>query len=222
VIIMKLKKWIFLIAGSAFIIAIGFLLNLFFGNPISKKAAEQEALSYFEDKYNKDFTVYSSSYNYLIPDYNIKMGPSEDSEAVFDTSRYQLTRFDAYGAYLASKKLESNILKIIRSEYPDLNMTVKVYEDHNTEIPSIEFDFFSTNPKVRLEKNYFMAEVTWVENAISNDEAFKLMDEISLKINNELKGTPKQLSWEFYLKQPISHKVIIERYYNNGEAIIKN
>lgn len=222
VIIMKLKKKIFIIASIAIMIAIGYFLNLFFGNPISKRVAEREVITYFEDKYNKDFTVYSSSYNFLIPDYNIKMGPNDDQEAVFVTSRYELTRFDAYGAYLATKELESKMLKIIGSEYPEFKITVTAYENHNIEDTFDEFDFFNSNPKIRLEKNYFLAEVTWVDNGLSNDETIKLMDDIALKINNELKGTPKQLSWEFYVKKNNRSKVIITRYYINGKALLKN
>lgn len=216
---MKLKKKILIFISIPIVIAIGYFLNAFFGNPISKEIAKREVLTYFEDKYNKEFKVYSIQYNFLIPDYNIKMGPSDDK--VFETSRYELTMFDAYGAYLASEELESKIAKINVKEYPEFKFTVQAEEEHHIEVAGVEFDFFTPNPKKRLEKNYFLAKVSWVDTGLSNDETIMLMDEIAQMIDTELKGTPKQLSLEVSVKDKNGDIDIIQRFYVNGKAILK-
>lgn len=221
VIKMKPKKIIFTIVSIAIIFVIGYFLNAFFGNPISKRIAEKEVLTYFEEKYNKDFKVYSSSYNFLIPDYNIKLGPSDDKEAVFETSRYELTMFDAYGAYLATEELKSKFLEILVKEFPKIKFTVQAEEQHHIEVAGVEFAFFSPNPQTRLEKNYFNANISWADTGLSRNETIRLMDEIALKVNTELKGIPKELNLEIYVKDKKGDNVIIERFYINGKAILK-
>jgi hypothetical protein len=221
VMILKRKKIIFTIVSFIIIIVIGYFLNAFFGNPISKRMAEKEVLTYFEEKYNKDFRVYSSSYNFLIPDYNIKLGPSDDKEAVFDTSRYELSMYDAYGAYLASEKLTSKLQEILVKEYPEIKFKVQAEEQHHIEVVGVEFDFFAPDPQTRLDKNYFSANISWVDTGLSRNETIKLMDEMALKVNNELKGIPKELPLDISVKNKNGDKDIIQRFYGNGKAILK-
>ncbi|MGG3466075.1 hypothetical protein ABES02_00600 [Neobacillus pocheonensis] len=219
---MKLKKIIIAIILIAIIVIIGYFLNGLFGNPISKSIAEKEVLTYFEEKYNKDFQVYSSNYNFLIPDYNIKMGPSDDQEVVFETSRYELKRFDSYGAYLAQEELKSRMLEIIAKDYPEIKFTLQVEEQHDIDVAGVEFAFFASNPQIRLEKNYFSTNISWVDTGLSNDETIMLMDEIALKINNELKGIPKELALDISVKDKKSGEEIFYRFYVKGKAIIKD
>ena len=89
---------------------------------LAKGKAKKEVLSYFEEKYHEDFVVYSAKYNLLIPDYNIKLGPIDDTEITFETSRYELTMLDPYGAYLASKELKARILDILGKEIPKIQI----------------------------------------------------------------------------------------------------
>ena len=96
---MKTKKIVLMIILILIALAIMFVSNVLFGNPISKGIAKKEVLSYFEDKYQEDFVIYSAKYNFLIPDYNITLGPVDHKEISFETSRYGLTKFDPYGAY---------------------------------------------------------------------------------------------------------------------------
>jgi hypothetical protein len=219
--ILKLKKIIITILLIVIIVVIGFVLNVLFGNPISKSIAEREVLTYFEDKYNKDFKIYSSTYNFLIPDYNIKMGPSDDPETVFETSRYELTRYDSYGAYLASEELKSKLLKIIAKKDPEIKFTVQVEEEHNLEVAGVEFAFFASNPQTRLERNYFSTNISWVDTGLSNDETIMLMDEIALKIHTELIDIPKELNLDISVKDKNGEEIFY-RFYDNGKAIIKN
>lgn len=213
---MSLKKKIFIILSVILVVVIVYFINSFYGNPISKAKAEKEVLAYYEEKYHKDFEVYSSQYNFLIPDYNLKMRPTDDKEAVFETSRYELTMFDSYGAYLASRELESKIRIILGEQYPKLKYSLKVQEEHNIEVAGIEFDFFSPDPQTRLEKNFFLAELSWEKTETNNEKIYKLMDEVALTISTELSGTPKQLSMDIYVKDPKNDKNSLQRFYLNG------
>lgn len=217
---MKRKKKILMIVSIPLVFLIVYSMNAMFGNPISKGIAKKEVLTYYEEKYNKEFHVYSIRYNFLIPDYNIRMAPSDDKDAIFETSRYELQMFDAYGAYLASSELESKILNIVK-EYPNLKFTIQAEEEHHIEVAGVEFDFFTSDPRKRLTKNYFMAKVSWVDTGLGNDETTKLMDEIALKVNTELKGTPMQLLMDISVKDTNGDLDINQRSYVNGKAIIK-
>lgn len=213
---MKLKKKLFVIVSILIVAATLYFLNGFFGNPISKAKAEKEVLTYYEKKYNKNFEIYSSQFNFLIPDYNIKMGPANDKAAVFETSRYELKMYDSYGAYLASEELESKIRNILAKHDPKLKFSLRVQEEHHLEVAGIEFDFFTPDPKTRLEKNFFVAELSWEKDGRANDETFKHMDEIATLLNKELNGTPKQLSLDIFVKDPKDEKESLQRFYLNG------
>ncbi|WP_318503230.1 hypothetical protein [Bacillus sp. T3] len=211
-----MKKKIFIILSVLLVAAIVYFINAFFGNPISKAKAEKEVLAYYEEKYHKDFEVYSSQYNFLIPDYNIKMRPTDDKDAVFETSRYELTMFDAYGAYLASMELESKIRRILDEKYPNLKYSLKVQEEHNIGVAGIVFDFFSPDPQTRLEKNFFIAELSWKRTGLNNEKTFELMDEIAASISSELNGIPKQFSMDIYVKDSKNEKNSLQRHYLDG------
>ncbi|WP_163100106.1 hypothetical protein [Peribacillus alkalitolerans] len=219
---MKVKKIIIMIISFTIVIVIAYLFKGFYGNPIDKKNAKKEVLTYFEDKYKKEFIVYSADYNFLIPDYNIRLGPKGDKDAIIETSKYELTMYDAYGAYLASKELESKMHNIIKKDYPGLKFTVVAEEEHHIEVAGVQFDFFTTDPMTRLEKNYFMATVTWKDTGLSNDETIRLMDEMALKINEGLRGTPQQLSLDILVKNKNGDNDINYRFYVNGKVILKN
>ncbi|WP_147535770.1 hypothetical protein [Bacillus marasmi] len=218
---MKLKKLIVLILTILILAVVVFFLNTFFGNPISKAKAKKEVLAFYEEKYNKEFEVYSARYNFLIPDYNITMGPIDDKNAVFETSRYELTMYDSYGAYLATDELQTRISKVLEKQYPNLKFKLLVQEEHHIEVAGIEFDFFSKNKETRLETNYFLVELTLDDAGLSDEEPIKVMDEMAKLINTELNGTPKQLSLDIYVGDNKDDVNSIHRSYINGRALVK-
>jgi hypothetical protein len=116
---------------------------------------------------------------------------------------------------LASEELESKINKVLEKQYHKLKFTLQVQEEHHIEILGVKFDFFTPNPKTRLEKNYFLAELSLEDTGRSN-ETMTLLDEIASTINTELSGTPKQLSLEIYVKDPKNAENTIQRFYING------
>ena len=67
----------------------------------------------------------------------------------------------------------------LEKRYPKFKFTVQIEEQHHIEVSGVEFDFFSTDPEKRVEKNYFTAELSWIDTGLShNDQMIKQMDEV--------------------------------------------
>lgn len=216
---MKKRNWVLLVVLLVLLVPVGYVLNGIFGNPVAKSEAEKEVLAYFEEKYQKDFTIYSARYNYLSEDYNIKMGPSDEPQVVFDTSKQGLEMHDDYGAYLASVELKKQIVAILAKTFPELSFRVKVEEEHHIEVAGVEFDWFATDPQIRLEKNYFASHIGWDHKGETEVEVIQVMDTIAKAVHEELKGVPKQLTMT--MGQEKKNQPFVERFYVNGNAIIK-
>jgi len=162
-----MKKRILGIAAVVIFIGVLFVMNMFFGNPISKMKAEKETVQFFEETYNEEFVVYHSEFNPLIPAYVFKLGPMSSKDIKFDTGLFVQGITDEYGGILASIKLSQDVGTILKIEYQELNIDIIAREEPLVSYAGESADYFETNPNERVLKNHYNLVVLIEDGKIS-------------------------------------------------------
>lgn len=181
-----MKKKILGVVAVIVFIGVLFVLNIFFGNPISKMSAQKEAVQFFENTYEEKFTVYHSEYNPLIPAYVFELGPTKNKEIKFDTGLFVQGITDEYGGVLAAEKLSQDVESILKPEYQELNLEVNAWEEPLVSYAGEAADYFETNPKKRVLKNHYNLVVTVEDGKISQGELELKATDMVKKIETEL------------------------------------
>lgn len=165
-----MKKSGFIITAAILVSAALFLLNMFFGNPISKTNAEKITLQYYEDSYGEKFTVYGARYNSLIPAYVFELGPVSDPNIKFQTGLFSQNITDEYGGILAAHKLSEDVAAFLRTEYGRLNYEVSGVEEPLVSYAGESPDYFETDPYRRVLTNHFKLTIAIADGVISPEQ----------------------------------------------------
>lgn len=181
-----MKKRILGIVAAIIFMGILFVLNMFFGNPISKMKAEKETVQFFENTYNEEFTVYHSEYNPLIPAYVFELGPTGNKDIKFDTGLFVQGITDEYGGILASIKLSEDVGSILNTEHQELNLDVIAMEEPLVSYAGETADYFETNPNERVLKNHYNLVVLIEDGKLSQAELDNKAIDMVKKIETEL------------------------------------
>jgi len=181
-----MKKKILIIVAVFIFIGFLFVLNSFFGNPISKRNAEKETLQFYENTYHEEFKVYQSEFNPLIPAYVFVLGPINNKDIMFDTGLFVQGITDEYGGILASMKLSKDVRAILEPEYQELNIDITAREEPLVSYAGETADYFETNVKERVLKNHYNLVISVEDGKISQTELeIKSIDMVK-KIETEL------------------------------------
>jgi hypothetical protein len=227
------KKIILSIVLLILAIPVGFIFNAFSGNPISKYKARKEVLSYYHQKYQTDFVVYRSEYNFKIPDYYFEIGPRNNREIRFNTSRYDLTYRDAYAAALAEKRMAKEITALLLPVLAPLNFTVTVEEIGGVwRNPAFyqPTDYFDTDIELRITRNPYGFRLNWVEHGVSRDKVLNTIEQIGIRLLDcpyhiggpkiSVEFAPQQQN-EFYVDiSKESMEIVIEYWVGDNVHII--
>lgn len=181
-----LKKKILVVAAIIIFMGVLFVLNMFFGNPISRKKAENEAIQFYENTYHEEFDVYQSEYNPLIPAYVFVIGPMNNKDIMFDTGFFVQGITDEYGGILASKKLSDDVGSIIEPEYHELNFDITAREEPLVSYAGETSDYFETNPDKRVLKNHYDLVISVEDGKASQEELENMTMDMVKKIETEL------------------------------------
>ncbi|MGB4587661.1 MAG: hypothetical protein WBI17_00300 [Clostridiaceae bacterium] len=181
-----MKKKILVVAAVIIFMGVLFVLNMFFGNPISKMKVEKETVKFFKDTYNEEFVVYDSQYNPLIPAYVFELGPMNSKDIKFNTGLYVQGITDEYGGILASLKLSQDVGSILKAEYQELNLDIIAMEDPLVSYAGETADYFEKNPKERVLKNHYNLVVLVEDGRASQAELDNKAINMVKKIESEL------------------------------------
>lgn len=156
-----MKKKILLIGAVIILMGLMFILNMFFGNPISRMNKEKETVQFFENTYKQEFVVYHTVYNPLIPGYVIELGPLNDKDMKFNTGLFIQGITDEYGGILASSKLSQEVKSILETEYQELNIGVSAWQEPLVSYAGESADYYETNPnELVFQDGMFAASVS--------------------------------------------------------------
>ena len=163
-----------------------FLINVYWGNPLSRMNAQSETVQYYAAAYKQEFKVYDSEYNPLIPAYIFELGPVNNSNIRFDTGLFCQGITDVYGGILSAKKLSQDIDEILQDEYDSLNYEISAAEDPLASYAGETADYFETNPNVRVLKNHYNLVIDISDGALTQSELATVSPIIVKKIKTML------------------------------------
>lgn len=195
-----MKKKILGVGAVIIFMGVLFVLNMFFGNPISKMKAEKETVLFFEETYNEEFTVYHSEYNPLIPAYVIELGPMNSKDIKFDTGLFVQGITDEYGGILAAKKLSQDVKSILMTEYQELNMEISASEEPLVSYAGESADYFETNVNERVLKNHYNLVISIEDGKLSQTELDNKAIDMVKKIETDLPYTSPNLRVKIQFK----------------------
>jgi hypothetical protein len=181
-----MKKKILWIGAVIIMMGLMFILNMFFGNPISRMNKEKETVRFFKNTYKEEFVVYHIVYNPLIPGYVIELGPLNNKDIKFNTGLFVQGITDEYGGILASSKLSQDVKSILETEYQELNIGVIAWEEPLVSYTGESADYFETNPNERVLKNHYNLVVLVEDGKISQADLDNMKTQMVKKIETEL------------------------------------
>lgn len=152
--------------------AIVYFINYMTGNPITKANTQRQYLSYYENTYHEQFTVYSYEHNLKLsaPYYYFTIGPINDPNIKFGTGLYSQGISDEYGGILASAILTEDVASLLSPQYDYLNFSVAAEETPLTGIAGTHPDYFEPDPSVRLSKNLFAVHIIWTDTSMTDPQ----------------------------------------------------
>lgn len=179
------KKFLVITLVIILVVAL-FLINMFWGNPISRTIAQKETIQYYENAYKEKFMIYDSEYNFLIPAYIFEMGPVNNKNIKFDTSLFCQGITDEYGGILASIKLSQDIGTILQTEYRYLNYEISAAEEPLASYAGESADYFETDPSKRVLRNHYNLVITVPDGTVSPEKLTELAPDMAKRIESKI------------------------------------
>ncbi len=152
------KKRILLAVLGIIVITILSFITYFYvalsGNPIVKWQKKQVILRIYEDRYEEDFKVIRSHYDYKRGDYFYTLEPVENPQLKFNTSVYESTQRDLYAELRAEDVIRQAVEDALNGLLDPQSSTMNIYEEHNT-LGGTETDVHK-----RLRENHYVISIS--------------------------------------------------------------
>ncbi len=177
------KKILLIVLGVLAAIIISIVLYFYIalsGNPIEKWQERSAVVNLYEDRYNQDFKVERSSYDYKRGEFEFVLYPAEDPDITFRTSLDQTRYTDAYGEARSRRYLSNILSEALGSDFDYLDYHMNVYEEYLAE------DAFETDLEKRIGMNSYVVDFSWDVEKIDTDEIDSVFQDITNRIENAL------------------------------------
>lgn len=186
------------IVSAALIIACVafFMINAFYGNPISKNMAQKNMIGYLDDKYNKtDFIVYETIYDLSTTGYKMEVSSKTSPDTNF-TIYYKNGKIeDSYQEYVLEKKntftrmdlsFSQKVEDIVKADFPYKSQIIFGGIDNTKEnlalmeidMEAEDFSFFTKH----ITGYFYSDTATWQQLA----QAVVQLDELMQKNNVDI------------------------------------
>ena len=154
----------------------------FSGNPIEKWQERGAVLKHYEDRYDQEFKVEGSSYDYKRNEFTFILYPNENPSLTFRTTLDETNYLDAYSEARSTRKIKNIILEELNSDFDYLNYKMNVSED------SIDEGALEIDIEKRIKMNNYRINFSWDVDRIDSDEVDLIFENIinKIKTNFEL------------------------------------
>lgn len=118
---MKVGKWILIVSFAVIVVSIAaWVVIAFYGLPWKEKAVAAKLEKYLEEKYEQDFTLKESFYNFKAGSYGGQFYPVSDPELEFyaEEGFAEYTYVDTYPEVLWARQLKEAVQPIAKEIYP--------------------------------------------------------------------------------------------------------
>ena len=179
------KKILLAFLGVFAVIILSGVLYLhisFSGNPIEKWEERRAVLKIYEERYDQEFKVEGSSYDYKRNEFTFILYPEENPSMTFRSTIDETNNLDAYSEARSTTEIKNIILEALSSDFDYLNYKLHVSED------SIEEGAFEKDLEKRIKMNNYRINFSWDVDRIDSDEIDLIFEEIinKIKTNFEL------------------------------------
>lgn len=155
------KRTILIVLGIIAIAILSFISYFYValsGNPIVKWQKKQAVLRIYEERYEENFKVVRSHYDYKRREYSYTLEPEENPQFKFNTSVYESTQRDLYAELRAEDFIRQTVDDALKNSLDplvtSLTSSMNIYEDNNT-IDGTESDVLN-----RLRENHYVIRVS--------------------------------------------------------------
>lgn len=150
------------------------------GNPIEGFLEQRQIIRFYEQKYNEDFNLLRSDYDYKRKEFTFSVASENQPEITFSTTLDETTRIDAYAAARCREYLYKVISDALGSDYDHLMYRVNVYEDYNSP-GSLEPDLTK-----RLSQNQYTMDFSWDVTRLEPLQVDSVLKEMAWRISQRL------------------------------------
>ncbi|WP_422485406.1 hypothetical protein [Gudongella sp. DL1XJH-153] len=177
------KKVLLIVLGVITAIILSIVLYFYIalsGNPIEMWQKRSAVVNLFEDRYNQEFKVERSSYDYKRGEFDFVLYPENDPSLTFRSSLDQARYEDAYGEARSRRYIRNIITESLGADFDYLDYRMSVYEEYLAE------DAFETDLVRRIQMNSYVIDFSWDVEKIDSDGIDAVFEDIANRIENAL------------------------------------
>lgn len=162
------------------------------GNPIVMWQQKQAVLRIYEDRYDEDFIVIRSDYDYKRGEYFYTLEPEDYPHFKFNTSVYESTQHDVYAELRAEDFIRQTVEEALKNSLDFQAATLNIHEQHTTSA-----DTESDVLKRVLQNDYVISismDVDQLDPGAVDAAAIDMGHKIDIALNATLGGLKLRVS----------------------------
>jgi flagellar basal body-associated protein FliL len=177
------KRIILIILGVLAIVILSTVAYLYFslsGNPIVMWQQKQAVLRIYEERYDENFKVIRSNYDYKQHKYFYTLEPEENSDFQFTTSVYESRQRDPYAELRAEDFIRQIVEEALTNSLNPQTTTMNIYEEYDA-AGDTESDVLK-----RLGQNRYVISINIDVELLDSEEVDAATIEMGHKIDSAL------------------------------------
>ena len=183
------KRIIIGVIGFLLLTVLAFALYFymtFSGNIIERFSQQRSIIKVYEARYDEDFKIVSSSYDYKRKEFSFRISSQSQPEIIFTSTLDEADRIDRYAAARCTDYLRKVISEAFGNDFDDLQYRVNIFEEYNS--PGL----LERDVTTRLSQNQYVVDLSWdppVLDTLQVDTIFNDMTQrISARLDTSIGG----------------------------------
>lgn len=183
------KRIIIGVIGFLLLTVLAFALYFymtFSGNIIERFSQQRAIIKVYEARYDEDFKIVSSSYDYKRKEFSFRISSQSQPEIIFTSTLDEADRIDRYAAARCTDYFRKVISESFGNDFDDLQYKVNIFEEYNSP------DLLERDMTTRLSQNQYVVDLSWdppVLDTLQVDTIFNDMTQrISARLDTSIGG----------------------------------
>lgn len=179
----RTKRIIFGLLGLVVLTMLAFSVKFyigFYGNPIERFSQQRAIIRVYETRYDEDFNIVSSSYDYKRNEFSFNISSKSHSEIVFTSTLDEADRIDRYAASLCTEYLYKMVSEALGKDFDNLQYRINISEDYQS--PGL----LEHDPTTRLRQNQYVIDLSWDPSVIDTLKVDAILADMKLRISERL------------------------------------
>ena len=164
----------------AILVMVLYFYIAFSGNPIEQFSQQRAIITDYEARYDEDFKIISSSYDYKRNEFSYTISSKNHPEIIFTTTLDEAGRIDKYAAARCTDYLYKIVSEAFGKDFEDLQYRVNVSEKYDS--PGI----LERDPTTRLSQNQYIVDLSWDPPVVDPLQVDAILADMTLRISKRL------------------------------------